>query len=223
MNKKIALVTGARRGLGLATAQGLLAKGYEVVLAHRRLAEIPVLGVGAHERELDLVNAAAIEALAKELLAKFGGVDVLVNNAGIFVDGQTPEAMMDSFRTNTLAPALLSKALLPSMLRRGYGRIVNVSSGMGQLGEMASGYLAYRVSKTALNAVTAEFAAEIRDAGAKDVLVNSVCPGWVRTDMGGPQAPRSIEEGVAGILWAATLPEGGPNGGFFRDGKPLAW
>jgi NAD(P)-dependent dehydrogenase (short-subunit alcohol dehydrogenase family) len=219
-SKKFAVITGARRGLGLAAAQGLLEKGYEVVLGLRDPTQDPKLGPKAHVRSLDVSNPASIERFAREVQMDFERIDVLINNAAIFVDSQKGDDVLDSFRSNSLGPALLIHDFLPGMLARGHGRIVNVSSGMGQLSEMQAGYLAYRVSKAALNAVTKVFAAE---ANGKDVLINSVCPGWVRTDMGGAQAERSIEEGVSGILWAATLPKGGPSGGFYRDGKPLAW
>jgi len=111
------------------------------------------------------------------------------------------------------------------MLRQGHGRIVNVSSGMGQLSEMAGGWPAYRMSKTALNAATRIFAAELSQLGppAQDILINSCCPGWVKTDMGGPSATRTVEQGADTIVWLASLPAGGPNGGFFRDRRPLAW
>jgi NAD(P)-dependent dehydrogenase (short-subunit alcohol dehydrogenase family) len=106
------------------------------------------------------------------------------------------------------------------MKQEGYGRIVNVSSGMSQLSQPQTAYAGYRISKTALNMVTNIFASE---AQGSDICVNAVCPGWVRTDMGGPNAERSIEQGIKGIIWAATLPKGGPNGGLFRDGEPIPW
>ena len=106
------------------------------------------------------------------------------------------------------------------MIAGGYGRVVNVSSGMGSLSDMGGRSLGYKASKTALNALTRVLAGEVKGEGIK---VNAVCPGWVRTDMGGPSASRSLEQGASGIVWAATLPEDGPSGGFFRDGKPLDW
>jgi len=161
------------------------------------------------------------------VLREFDRVDVLVNNAGIMIDGEEPNALPEyasviqrTFATNALGPYLLCRALVPAMVKNNYGRVVNVSSGMGQLSEMNSGYPGYRVSKTALNAVTRMFADETRGT---DVLVNSVCPGWVRTDMGGKGATRSIEQGAETIVWLATLPDGSPTGGFFRDKKPMAW
>jgi NAD(P)-dependent dehydrogenase (short-subunit alcohol dehydrogenase family) len=176
---------------------------------------------------LDVANIESIEQFAKDVLKEFGRVDVLINNAGILIDGEKPVTLADqadvihrTFDTNTLAPYLLCRLLVPQMIKNNYGRVVNVTSGMGQLSEMNSGYPAYRLSKTALNAVTRMFAWEARSA---NVLVNSVCPGWVKTDMGGKGATLSIEQGVETIVWLATLPDGSLSGGFFRNKKPMAW
>jgi NAD(P)-dependent dehydrogenase (short-subunit alcohol dehydrogenase family) len=106
------------------------------------------------------------------------------------------------------------------MRRNGYGRVVNISSGMGQLSDMGGHSPSYRVSKTGLNALTRMLTAEL---GEENILVNSVCPGWVRTDMGGPNARRSVEQGAETPVWLATLPDDGPRGGFFRDRKPIPW
>ncbi|HSS66369.1 MAG TPA: SDR family NAD(P)-dependent oxidoreductase, partial [Gammaproteobacteria bacterium] len=130
------------------------------------------------------------------------------------------ELLRESFDVNTLGPLLVAKSLVPLMRRNDYGRIVNVSSGMGQLSDMDGGYPGYRISKTALNAVTVILARELEGTNIK---ANSVCPGWVRTDMGGDNAPRSPEQGADTIVWLATLPDDGPSGGFFRDRKRIAW
>jgi NAD(P)-dependent dehydrogenase (short-subunit alcohol dehydrogenase family) len=178
---------------------------------------------------LDVTDEQSITQLAAFVRDTFGRLDVLVNNAGIFPDptpGSGRESVFDArletvrrgLETNTLAPLRLCQALIPLM--RGRGRVVNVSSGIGQLSEMNGGCPGYRLSKTALNALTRILADEL---GATRVKVNSVCPGWVRTDMGGPEATLSVEEGAAGILWAATLPDDGPTGGFFRNAKPIPW
>jgi NAD(P)-dependent dehydrogenase (short-subunit alcohol dehydrogenase family) len=235
-NPPVAVVTGAYRGLGLETCRQLAARGYAVVLSARREAEGQA-AAGALQREglavrffpLDVRDEASIRRLADFLRDAFGGLDVLVNNAGIFPDpapgsgrDSVFDARLDAVRqaleTNTLGPLRLCQALIPLMA--GKGRVVNVSSGMGQLSDMNGCCPAYRLSKTALNAVTRIFADELKDTGIK---VNSVCPGWVQTDMGGPEAPLPVEEGARGIVWAATLPDDGPSGGFFRHGEPIPW
>jgi len=235
-NRPVAVVTGAYRGLGLETCRQLAARGYAVVLSARREAEGQA-AAGALQREglavrffpLDVRDEASIRRLADFLRDAFGGLDVLVNNAGIFPDpapgsgrDSVFDARLDAVRhaleTNTLGPLRLCQALIPLMA--GKGRVVNVSSGMGQLSDMNGCCPAYRLSKTALNAVTRIFADELKDTGIK---VNSVCPGWVQTDMGGPEAPLPVEEGARGIVWAATLPDDGPSGGFFRHGEPIPW
>ena len=158
---------------------------------------------------------------------------MLVNNAGVFLDpgwqgtpGDSsalladPETIRKTFEINTLAPLCLIQKFVPLMKKQGYGRIVNVSSGMGQLAEMEGGFPGYRISKTALNAVTKMIAAEVKET---NVLINSLCPGWVRTDMGGKDAHRSVAEGADTIVWLATLDNGGPSGGFFRDRTAIPW
>jgi NAD(P)-dependent dehydrogenase (short-subunit alcohol dehydrogenase family) len=226
--KKIALVTGAARGLGWGTAQELAKKGYHVALLGRdaaklaaRKKEIESAGGAASVFSLDLSDPASIDRAVAEVKGAFpGGVHVLVNNAGIFPekDGGYDRAQTARvLQTNTLGPLQFSMGL-EALLRAGNANVVNVSSGMGGLAEMAGGYPAYRVSKTALNAVTRYLSQEW-----KGLRVNSVCPGWVKTEMGGSGADREIAEGVASIVWAAVLPESGPTGGFYRDGKPLAW
>jgi NAD(P)-dependent dehydrogenase (short-subunit alcohol dehydrogenase family) len=159
--------------------------------------------------------------LADWLAATHGRCDILVNNAGIVADprgSRVLDSKLATYRetldTNLLGPLLLAQALVPLMKKNRYGRIVNISSGQGQLADMGVGTPAYRISKTALNALTRTLAAELQGSG---ILVNSACPGWVRTDMGGPGAPRTVEQGADTPVWLATLPDGGPTGGFFRD------
>lgn len=234
---RIVLVTGANRGLGKATAEEMAAKGDRVILVARRkdslkeiIANLLKNDLDVAAEELDVSQTAKIPGFCFDILRNYGRVDVLINNAGIFIDDgddkgasimkTRPETILKTFTTNTLAPFMLCQGFLPSMKENGYGRIVNVSSGMGGLTEMNGSYAAYRISKTALNAVTKVFAAE---AAGSDILVNSVCPGWVKTDMGGAGANRSIKEGISGIIWAANLKAGSPSGGFFRDGKVLAF
>ena len=161
---------------------------------------------------------------------RFGRIDVLVNNAGILKEGFSPEdasvfeapidLVMQTFATNTVGPLRLIEAIVPGMRERGYGRVVNLSSGAGQLSDMGSGFPAYRMSKAALNALTRLTAAELGPGGVK---INAMCPGWVRTDMGGPNATRTVEKGAETAVWLATLPADGPSGGFFRDRKPIPW
>jgi NAD(P)-dependent dehydrogenase (short-subunit alcohol dehydrogenase family) len=217
-----ALVTGANRGLGLETARQLGRLGYRVILGGRDLAKAELAAEALRGESLDVVafelDVASDASAAR--LAELGPIDALVNNAGIMASGTETDTLREAFETNTLGAYRTIQALSPDMRKRGYGRIVNVSSGMGQLSDMGTGSPAYRVSKTALNAVTRIFAGELAGTG---VLVNSVCPGWVKTDMGGPGARLEPEEGVETIVWAATLPDDGPTGGFFRNKQPIPW
>jgi NAD(P)-dependent dehydrogenase (short-subunit alcohol dehydrogenase family) len=175
---------------------------------------------------LDVTDERAILSFADRVIAELGGVDVLVNNAAVLLgeDESVLTAAPDEFRrsmaANVYGPLVLSQALMPGMLERGYGRIVNVSSGAGQLSSMTDYAPPYSLSKAALNALTRLLAHAGR---GHNVLVNAVDPGWVRTDMGGPSAPRSAREGADTIVWCATLPDGGPTGGFFHDRRPVPW
>lgn len=234
MKPRVAVVTGGNKGIGLEICRQLAAKGLRVVLTARDekkgVAAARALSkaggeVGFHP--LDVTDPGQIDVLAKWVERELGGADVLVNNAGILIDGRSasvlsvdPEVFHETLETNFFGPLRLSQALVPSMLKRRYGRIVNLSSGLGQLGEMGDGTPSYRTSKAALNTLTRMLAAATRGQG---VLVNSMCPGWVRTDMGGPSASRSVEQGADTATWLATLPDDGPAGGFFRDRKPIAW
>ena len=225
----VAIVTGAHRGLGFATAEALAKKNYEVIFAGRKIEELeqkisPLKkeGLKVHAMKLDVSDEKSIHNFCEKVMAQFPRLHVLVNNAGIMIDDQDrpiTEKILETFKTNTLGPFLLTQNLWPALKKSGSGRVVNVSSGMGQLSEMGGGSPAYRISKTGLNAVTKIFSNQTSDA----VLVNSICPGWVKTDMGGKGATRSLEQGISGILWAATLPNDGPNGGFFRDSKKMNW
>jgi NAD(P)-dependent dehydrogenase (short-subunit alcohol dehydrogenase family) len=226
------LVTGANRGLGLETARQLGERGATVLLCARDLSrgEEAARGLGARSgailpRHLDVLDPGSITSLRDAVDADFGRLDVLVNNAAILYDDWQQAAAADlavvrqAFETNTLGPWRMVEAFLPLLRKSGHPRIVNVSSGAGSLTRMKGGTPAYSVSKAALNALTRMLAAELRDAG---ILVNSVCPGWVATEMGGPGG-RPVNEGAAGIVRAATLPDDGPTGGFFRDGRPIPW
>ena len=234
MNTRVAIVTGGNRGIGLEICRQLAKQGIHVVLTSRDAAagkatcdKLAAQGLPVEFHKLDVTSARSIETLAAFVKDKFGGVDILVNNAGIMIDPSGArladsdlKTVRATLETNTFAPLALIQAMLPLMKKREYGRIVNLSSGLGQLSEMAGGTPAYRISKTALNAVTRIAAAEARGS---NILVNSACPGWVRTDMGGRNAPRTVEQGADTPVWLATLPDGGPTGGYFRDRKAIAW
>jgi NAD(P)-dependent dehydrogenase (short-subunit alcohol dehydrogenase family) len=179
---------------------------------------------------IDVTEGESVRAGVADVLGRFARIDVLINNAGILKEGFSPEdasvfeapidLVMLTFATNTVGPLRLIEAIVPGMRERGYGRVVNLSSGAGQLSDMGSGFPAYRMSKAALNALTRLTAAEL---GPGDVKINAMCPGWVRTDMGGPDATRTVEKGAETAVWLATLPADGPSGGFFRDRKPIPW
>ena len=229
---KIALVTGANRGLGFEACRQLARLGFTVVLTARdkgrgkaAAQELREQGLDVRFHPLDVTDDRSVMQLAAFLKEEFRQLDVLINNAGISVTSGAANMMdeeVDVFRqtleTNTLGPLNIIQKLVPLM--QGEGRVVNLSSGMGQLAEMGSGSAAYRLSKTALNAVTRLAANAVQGSNVK---VNAACPGWVRTDMGGSGAPRSLEQGVETVIWLATLPNDGPTGGLFRDKKSIAW
>jgi NAD(P)-dependent dehydrogenase (short-subunit alcohol dehydrogenase family) len=232
-SKNVALVTGANRGIGLEVTRRLARLGFTVILGSRDAGkgeEAAELMKGeapeVFARQLDVTDERSIEATRLWAEERFGKLDVLVNNAAILYDswqraaGADLNTVREAFETNTLGPWRMCREFIPLLRKSGHGRIVNVSSESGSLAVMGGGTPAYSVSKAALNALTRMLADELKAAG---ILVNSVCPGWVATEMGGRDAPRSVEEGAASVVWAATLPDGGPTGGFFRDGKPLAW
>ena len=230
---KIALVTGANRGIGLEVVRQLARRGFTALLGARdaekgKQSAAPLDGEGLKvvPVQLDVTAEESVEALRRWTDERFGRLDVLVNNAGVLYDswqravGADLKVVREAFETNTLGPWRVAQAFLPLLRQSVGGRIVNVSSESGSLAGMGGGTPAYGVSKVALNALTRMLADELR---GDRILVNSVCPGWVATEMGGPDAPRSVEEGAAGVVWAATLPDSGPTGGFFRDGEPLPW
>ncbi|MGH9871862.1 MAG: SDR family oxidoreductase [Pyrinomonadaceae bacterium] len=230
--ERIALVTGANRGIGFEACRQLAAKGFVVLLTARdarkaKTAADALNGAGRVEPVvLDVDNADSLTKAAAEVASQHQRLDVLINNAGINYDTwETVEnadidgTVMETITTNLLGPWRVCQAFLPLLRKSPGGRIVNVSSESGSLAEMRAGPPAYQVTKAALNALTRTLAGELRDS---KILVNSVCPGWVTTDMGG-SGGRPVAEGAAGIVWAATLPDGGPTGGFFQDGKPLPW
>ncbi|MES9851868.1 MAG: SDR family oxidoreductase [Candidatus Thiodiazotropha sp. L084R] len=235
-NQSVAIVTGANRGLGLETSRQLAESGWHVVLTSRDVASgkaavesLTEEGLDVEFFQLDVNSASSIKTLVQHLKENHKDIGILVNNAGIFPDSPPsdsqssilnapPESILDGFKTNTLGPLRLCQSLIPLM--DGQGSVVNVSSGMGQLSDMNGCCPAYRLSKTAINAVTRILADELKETRIK---VNSVCPGWVRTRMGGDEATLTDKEGAKGIVWAATLPEDGPSGGFFRHGERIPW
>ncbi|GAA2833564.1 SDR family oxidoreductase [Kitasatospora sp. CM 4170] len=228
----VSLVTGANRGIGRETARQLAGLGHTVLLCARRqedaeraAAELAGSAGTVLPRRLDVTDDDGLHALARAVEAEFGRLDVLVNNAAINYDttARATDVDLDEVRrtleTNLFGAWQTTQAFLPLLRRSARARVVNVSSESGSLESMGGGTPAYGVSKAALNALTRKLADELR---AERILVNAVCPGWIATDMGGPGgAP--VEEGGASVVWAATLPDSGPTGGFFRHGKPLPW
>lgn len=172
---------------------------------------------------LDLGDADSLRKQVDAIVKAHGPVDILINNAGVLDEGSVLEVSDASWahsqRVNVQAPFELIRLLAPGMVERNYGRIVNVSSGWGSFADGLTGPAAYSITKASLNALTLVLSQEL----PKSVKVNAVCPGWVKTDMGGMDAPREPRKGAAGIVWAATLDEKGPTGGFFRDAKPVSW
>lgn len=238
-SKKVALVTGANRGLGLETSRELAQKGFKVFIACRdedkgRAAEAKLLSENLEVEflKMDVTKTAEIRAAVEVMKKKAEVPDVLVCNAGVFLEsgGPTdnssasvfkvdPVIILKTIEVNTMGPLKLFQALVPLMKEKSDARIINISSGMGALNEMGGHWPGYRMSKTALNALTKILDAELAGTSVK---VNSVCPGWVRTDMGGESATRSIEEGVQTTIWLATT-DNCPHGGFYRDKKLIAW
>ncbi len=238
MQAKIAVVTGGNRGLGRATCHALARQGFHVILCARDSAS----GVDAVEsmqkeklsvelRQVDVTRGEQVKDLGRYVRENYGRVDVLVNNAGQNIESRqaggdrsanplivSPTTVMESININTLGALRMIQAL--ALMMPEDGRIVNVSSGMGQLNDMDGGWLGYRLSKTALNSLTRVFATELAE---RNIRVNSVCPGWVRTDLGGEKATRSIEEGIDTIVWLASDQTATETGGFWRDRQRIDW
>lgn len=217
---KRALVTGGNRGIGLAIAAGLAKQGLTVVIGSRDAAagQEAAKEIGTSSIHLDVADVHSIAAA----VAEAGPFDVMVNNAGVLFHEpmlQSPEHYAASMDVMVTGPYHLIRACTPHMTETGYGRIVNMSSGWGAFSEGMDGPGAYGVAKAALNALTLALSRQLPPA----IKINAMCPGWVRTRMGGAGATRSPEEGADTALWLATLPDTGPTGGFFRDRRPIPW
>ncbi len=228
----IVVVTGANRGIGFEICRRLAARGARVVLTARKkdagaaaLEKLAKEKLATEFRALDVTDGKSIAALRDFLQDRYGRLDVLINNAGIIAKGEDDALKVDlatvraTLETNALGPLRLAQELAPLIKRSKYGRIVNMSSGMGELSDNSGGHAAYRISKTALNAVTATLAAELRGA----VAVNSVCPGWVKTDMGGPNATLEAADGADSAVWLALDAPQSLTGKFIRGRKVIPW
>ena len=233
MDQRTAVVSGGNRGIGKEICGQLARHGIKVILTSRNVeagqvvtTEFQARGMDIVYLQLDVADRKSVDHFVQVIDQEAGRVDILVNNAGIYLDRDISplevglDIVRQTMETNVYGPLYLSQKLFPLMRRNRYGRIVNISSQMGSLAEMGGRALAYRISKTSLNAVTRILAAEVQ---GENILVNAVDPGWVRSDMGGQGATRSLAEGADTAFWLATLQDGGPSGGFFRDRKPRPW
>ena len=233
--KRIAIVTGANRGIGNAIARQLLEEDVFVVAGVRDPAKCEPTAADLRSADggevaaypLDVNDTNNVRLFVEHVVKQHGAPSILVNNAGVFPESSqarvedTPTSLWrHTFETNLFGTVRMCREVIPHMKKLRYGRIVNMSSGMGQMSQMTAGSPAYRVSKAALNALTITLAAELAGTG---ILVNSMSPGWVRTDMGGPDAPRTPEEAADTAVWLSLLPSSGPTGQFFRDRKPIPW
>lgn len=233
INKKIALVTGGNRGIGLEICRQLADRNILVILTARDSAKgstaaqkLDPTGNNILFHQLDVSDEKSINSIGEFVKDKFGKLDILINNAAIYIDGNSsaynvdPAIVRQTLETNLMGPLLLCQAFVPLMKKNDFGRIVNISSGMGAFSELGGGYPGYRISKAALNAFTKILAT---DLSGTNILVNSMCPGWVKTDMGGAGASRSVQEGADTAVWLSLLPNNGPSGKFFRDRREINW
>jgi NAD(P)-dependent dehydrogenase (short-subunit alcohol dehydrogenase family) len=232
--KRVALVTGAGRGVGFEICRQLGAAGYTVVLTARSpergaaaVRDLGREGLDVRFLALDVTQPDAVHEVASRVASEHGQLDALINNAAISIDAEAClatvelEVMRRTFETNFLGALSCCQAFLPLMRASGYGRIVNVSSGRGSFSKLAAGGPSYRISKTALNALTVILADEVKES---NILVNAMTTGWVRTRMGGLlKAPRSVAQGAEAAVWLAMLPDDGPRGKFFKDREEMPW
>lgn len=232
MPQTTAFVTGANRGIGFEIVRQMARRGWRVFAgirdhakAEEALGKWRAEGLAVEVLPLDVSERRSIESAAAQLATHINRLDVLVNNAGVYLDQHTrgidgdPDVIIQTLNTNTLGPLLLTRALLPLLEKSEGAQVINLSSGMGQLHDMNGWAAGYRISKVGLNAVTRMLSEELRD---KRISVNSVCPGWVKTGMGGPDAPRSTEQGADTVLWLAGG-EAKASGSFFRDRRVIPW
>ncbi len=229
---KIALISGANRGIGLETGKQLLELGWNVVFTARNMHEGRPLINKLREKwksawfhQLDVTDEQSISDVAEYVEDTCGRLDVLINNAGIMIEENHKimnvelDDLHKTMATNLYGPLMLTRTMLPFFKDSKDARVINVSSRMGQLSGMEGGHAAYRISKAALNALTIVMAKELEDDG---IRVNTICPGWVRTDMGGPNANKTIKEGADTAVWLATADKI-ENGKFYADRKIINW
>jgi NAD(P)-dependent dehydrogenase (short-subunit alcohol dehydrogenase family) len=224
MTTKRALITGGNRGIGFAIAQGLLAQDYEVIITARSIdaatQAAKTLGAKAIPLELDVSDDRSIEQAIEHLKQKIDCLDVLINNAGIYPDKQVDgltisrELLNAAMQTNTFGPILMVQACLPLLEKSTDARVINVSSGMGEIDSLTTTATSYSLSKLALNGATIMLAQSLQ---SKNIAINAMCPGWVKTDMGGTAAPRSPEQGADTAIWLATEADRRETGKFWRD------
>lgn len=228
---KTVLITGANRGIGFETARQLAARGFHVVIGarsheHGENAARQLKTIGKVSPLLiDVADPQSIAAAASKF-SELGQLDVLINNAGIYPDEGTSiltisrAQMVGTFHTNTFGPLEVTQAFLPHLKKASGGRVINISSGYGQLDGLSPSVPSYCLSKLALNGLTIMLSEALK---GDRIAVNSMCPGWVRTDMGGSAAPRSVEEGADTAVWLASEADQTTTGKFFRDRKEIPW
>ncbi|MEH1854104.1 MAG: SDR family NAD(P)-dependent oxidoreductase [Nostoc sp.] len=227
---KRVLITGGNRGIGFAIAQGLLAKDYEIIITSRSLDNAKLAAQKLPGKvipiELDVTDDRSINQAVKTLHQKIDRLDVLINNAGVYPDKDiniltiSRELLDSTINANTFGPIRMVQAFLPLLEKSSDARVVNVSSGYGALSDLSAGVPSYCLSKLALNGATIMLAQAL---DSKGIVVNSICPGWVRTDMGGSSAPRSPEEGADTAIWLATDAPRNISGKFLRDRKVISF